>query len=165
MKSKLIYIIFLALPSLVVAQNFELIKPDVEVLKSQLINTNFAEDGVYLYLIENYKVESEKLEIEIYEYPDYSICGFKQDFQFGIRYSQSQCIEGGGMTSKLTLPKTTKTTAIQWIELISKVYENNNLQVWNKNKTSYVPSNGGAGCYYQLKENLTLTEIEIYCGC
>ena len=119
----------------------------------------------YLYLIRNYKAESEKLDIKKYDYPDYNICAFKQKFEHGIVYSEEQCREAGGITTKLTLPKTDKISIIQWVELI---FESSPMDIehgWNSEKTKFGPTDDGVGCYFEIKETENNTEIEMYCGC
>ena len=152
-------------PIFSIAQNFELIKPNVEELNVELKKTNFTQDVTYLYLNRNYKAESEKLDIKKYDYPDYNICAFKQKFEHGIVYSEEQCREAGGITTKLTLPKTDKKSIVQWVELIFKSSPMDIEHGWNSEKTKFGPTDDGAGCYFEIKETENNTEIDMYCGC
>ena len=165
MKSRFSTILFLIIPLLCIAQNFELNKPNVEELNAELKKTNYSQDVTYLYLNRNYKTESEKLEVKKNEYPDYSICAFKQKFEHGIVYSEEQCREAGGITTKLTLPKTDKESIIQWVELIFKSSPMDIEHGWNPEKTKFEPTDNGVGCYFEIKENKKNTEIDMYCGC
>ncbi|APU09685.1 hypothetical protein A5M85_05120 [Cellulophaga lytica] len=165
MKSSYIIILFLIFPIFGTAQNFELKKPNVEELNAELKKTNYSQDVTYLYLNRNYKTESEKLEIKKYDYPDYSICAFKQKFENGIVYSEEQCREAGGITTKLILPKTEKESLIQWVELIFKSSPMDIKHGWNSEKTKFGPTDNGAGCYFEIKETENNTEIDMYCGC
>tara|TARA_B100001063_G_C16548674_1_gene444954 strand:+ start:50 stop:547 length:498 start_codon:yes stop_codon:yes gene_type:complete len=165
MKSRFAILIFLILPIFGSAQDFELKKPNVEELNAELKKTNYTQDVTYLYLNRNYKSESEKLEVKKYDYPDYSICAFKQKFENGIVYSEEQCREAGGITTKLTLPKTDKKSLIQWVELIFKSSPMDIEHGWNSEKTKFGPTDDGAGCYFKIKETENNTEIDMYCGC
>jgi len=164
MKQTLKYI-FLIIPIFGIAQNFDLKKPNVAELSAELKKTNYTEDVTYLYLIRNYKTESEKLEVKKYDYSDYNICAFNQKFEHGIIYSEEQCKETGGITTKLTLPKTDKVSLIQWVELIYKSSPMDIEHGWNSEKTKFGPTDDGAGCYFEFKENKNSTEIKMYCGC
>ncbi len=147
------------------AQNFELKKPKVKELNSELKKTNYSQNVTYLYLNRNYKTESQKFEVKKYDYPDYSVCSFKQKFENGIVYSEEQCREAGGITSKLILPKTAKGSLIQWVELI---FESSPMDIkhgWNSDKTKFGPMDNGVGCYFEIKEIGKNTEIHMYCGC
>ena len=152
-------------PLFSIAQKFELIKPNVEELNAELKKTNFTQDVTYLYLNRNYKAESEKMDIKKYDYPDYNICAFTQKFEHGIVYSEEQCREAGGITTKLTLPKTDKKSIIQWVELIFKSSPMDIEHGWNSEKNKFEPTDNGAGCYFEIKETENNTEIEMYCGC
>ncbi|MBB4119925.1 hypothetical protein GGR32_002237 [Mesonia hippocampi] len=165
MKSRLSILLFLILPILGSAQDFELKKPNVEELNAELKKNNYSQDVIYLYLNRNYKAESEKLEVKKYSYSDYNICAFKQKFESGIVYSEEQCREAGGITTKLILPKTEKQSLIQWVELIFKSSPMNIEHGWNSDKTKFGPTDDGAGCYFEIKQTEKNTEIEMYCGC
>ncbi|MDH7448463.1 hypothetical protein [Aquimarina sp. 2201CG14-23] len=165
MKSRFAILIFLILPIFGNAQDFELKKPNVAELNAEMKKTNYTQDVTYLYLNRNYKVESEKLEVKKYDYPDYDICAFKQKFENGIVYSEEQCREAGGITTKLTLPKTDKQSLIQWVELIFKSSPMDIEHGWNSDKTKFGPTDNGVGCYYEIKETENNTKIDMYCGC
>ncbi|WP_299715133.1 hypothetical protein [uncultured Tenacibaculum sp.] len=165
MKKRLAIILFLTLSIFGNAQSFKLKKPNVTKLKSELKKINYTQEATYLYLNQNYKAESEKLEVKKYKYPDYSICAFKQRFENGIVYSEEQCKEAGGISSKLTLPKTEKQSLIQWIELI---FESSPMEMehrWNSDKTKFGPTDNGVGCYFKISETKNNTKIDMYCGC
>ena len=165
MKSRFLIILFLIFPIFGIAQNFELKKPNVAELNAELKKTNYTQDITYLYLNRNYKAESEKLEVKKYDYPDYSICAFKQKFEHGIVYSEEQCREAGGITTKLILPKTDNESLIQWIELIFKSSPMDIEHGWNSEKTKFGPTDDGAGCYFEIIETENSTAIDMYCGC
>ncbi|TCK64769.1 hypothetical protein DFQ05_2506 [Winogradskyella wandonensis] len=165
MKSRIVLILFLIIPLFGIGQNFELKKPIVAELNAELKKTNYSQDVTFLYLNRNYKAESEKLDVKKYDYPDYSICAFTQKFEHGIVYSEEQCKEAGGITTKLTLPKTDKKSIIQWVELIFKSSPMDIEHGWNSEKTKFGPTDDGAGCYFEIKETENNTEIEMYCGC
>ena len=110
-------------------------------------------------------MESEKLEVKKYDYTDYSICAFKQKFENGIVYTEEQCREARGITTKLTLPKTDKKRLIQWVELIFKSSPMDIEHGWNSDKTKFGPTGNGAGCYFEIIESKNNSEIEMYCGC
>ncbi|MGO3706907.1 MAG: hypothetical protein ACTJGD_03070 [Mesonia hippocampi] len=165
MKSRLSILLFLILPIFGSAQDFELKKPNVEELNAELKKNNYSQDVIYLYLNRNYKAKSEKLEVKKYSYFDYNICAFKQKFESGIVYSEEQCREAGGITTKLILPKTEKRSLIQWVELIFKSSPMNIEHGWNSDKTKFGPTDDGAGCYFEIKQTEKNTEIEMYCGC
>lgn len=165
MKPKWTIILLLVFPIFCIAQSFELKIPNVEGLRAELEKTNYAHDAVYLYLIRNYEAESEKLEVKKYDYPDYSICAFKQESEYGIIYSEEQCREAGGITTHLNLPKTDKESLIQWIELIYNSSPTDIEHGWNADKTKFGPTDNGAGCYYEITETENSTEMDMYCGC
>jgi len=164
MKSRFI-LLFLIFPIIGFAQNFQLKKPNSTELNAELEKTNYSQDAAYMYLIRNYKSKSEKIEVKKYDYPDYSICAFKQKFENGIVYSEEQCREAGGITSNLTLPKTDKESVVQWVELIFKSSQVDIEHGWNSDKTKFQPTDNGVGCYYEIKEKENSTEIDMYCGC
>ncbi|WBU87978.1 hypothetical protein [Cellulophaga omnivescoria] len=165
MKSRFVLILFLIIPLFGIGQNFELKKPNVAELNAELKKKNYSQDVTYLYLNRNYKTESKKLDVTKYDYPDYSICAFTQKFEHGIVYSEEQCREAGGITTKLTLPKTDKKSIIQWVELIFKSSSMDLEHGWNSEKTKFGPTDDGAGCYFEVRETENNTEIEMYCGC
>ncbi|GAA0744666.1 hypothetical protein GCM10009431_19020 [Gaetbulibacter jejuensis] len=165
MKSRYVIILLLIFPIFGIAQTFKLKKPNVTELNAELKKTNYTQDVTYLYLNRNYKAESEKLEVKKYNYPDFSICAFKQKFEHGIVYSEEQCREAEGITTKLILPKTEKQSLIQWVELIFKSSPMDIEHGWNLDKTKFGPTDNGAGCYFEIKETEKNTQIEMYCGC
>jgi len=165
MKSRFVLILFLIIPLFGIGQNFELKKPNVAELNAELKKTNYSQDVTYLYLNRNYKTESEKLDVKKYDYPDYSICAFTQKFEHGIVYSEEQCREAGGITTKLILPKTDNESLIQWIELIFKSSPMDIEHGWNSEKTKFGPTDDGAGCYFEIIETENSTAIDMYCGC
>jgi hypothetical protein len=165
MKLKFTIIIFLINPFFGIAQNFELKKPNVTELSERLKKINYSQNVTYLYLQRNYKVISKKLEIKKYDYSDYNVCAFKQKFEHGILYSEEQCREAGGITTRLNLPKTDRDSLIDWIELIFKSEQMDIKNVWNTEKTKFGPHDDGVGCYFEIKESENNTDIEMYCGC
>jgi len=165
MKSKILLLLLLVAPTLGIAQNFELRNPNVVELHVAMEKSNYTQEPTYLYLIRNYKVISEKTDLRKYNYADYNICAFTQTFEHGIVYSEEQCGETGGITTRLTLPKTERKSLIQWVELI---YESLPMDIehgWNSNKTKFGPTDDGAGCYFEITETEEHTEIDMYCGC
>ncbi|MFD2564805.1 hypothetical protein [Aquimarina rubra] len=160
-----IIILFLTLPILNFGQNFALKEPNVMELKAELKKNNNADDVVYVYLQRNYKQSSDKANVKNYEYTDYSICAFEQDFENEITYSVEKCREAGGISTTLILPKSKKSSVIKWIEQIFKSSPMDIEHGWNKEKTKYGPTDNGVGCYYEIKETENNTKIDMYCGC
>ena len=162
---KLKFIILFILPILGFGQDFALNEPKVAELKAELKKNNYSEDVVYVYLQRNYKQSSDKSNVKKYEYPDYSICAFEQNFENGITYSVEQCREAGGISTTLILPKTKKSSVIKWVEQIFQSSPMDIEHIWNKEKTKYGPTDNGVGCYYEIKETENNTKIDMYCGC
>ncbi|WP_282089645.1 hypothetical protein [Aquimarina algiphila] len=162
---RLVTIFTLIFPIFVIAQTFELKKPNVAELNEQLKTSNYSKNVVYLYLIHNYKPSSEKFDLIKRNFDSDNFCAFKQKFEYRISYSEAKCKEAGGETTKLILPKTNRESAIQWIELIFKSSPMDIDHGWNGEKTKYGPTDGGAGCYYEITDTEFNTKIGMYCGC
>ena len=127
--------------------------------------TNFAQDVIYMYLIRNYDSIAKKREIIYYDYSDYNICSFNQDFENEINYSIEQCREAGGTSISLVLPKTDRQSLTEWIELIFQSSPMDIEHSWNSYKTIFRPTDQGVGCYFEIKETESNTLLENYCGC
>tara|TARA_R110000751_G_scaffold94893_1_gene185294 strand:+ start:15522 stop:16016 length:495 start_codon:yes stop_codon:yes gene_type:complete len=164
MKNIFAIIIFL-FPIIIFSQNFKIAKPNATELNAEMKRTNFAEDVIYMYLNRNYDSIAKKREVIYYNYPDYSICSFNQNFENGINYSIEQCKEAGGISISLVLPKTDRESLNQWIELIFKSSPMDIEHSWNSDKSKFEPTDKGVGCYYEIKETESNTIVENYCGC
>lgn len=157
--------IFILIPILISAQEFKIAEPNVEELKAEMKRTKYAEDVIYLYLNRNFDSIAKKREVIYYNYPDFSICSFNQDFENGINYSIEQCREAGGISVSLTLPKTEKKSLVEWVERIFKSSPIDIEHGWNKDKSKFEPTDKGVGCYFEIKETERNTIVENYCGC
>ena len=164
MKNIFAVILFL-IPILTFSQNFKIAEPNVDELKAEIKRTNYSEDVIYIFLTRNYDSIANKRERIYYDYPDYSICSFNQDFENGINYSIEQCREAGGVSISLVLPKTGRQSLVKWIEGIFKSSPMDIEHGWNSDKSKYGPTDNGAGCYFEIKETDKNTIIENYCGC
>jgi len=147
------------------SQSFELPKPNVDELKSEIENSGNGFGVAYFYLIKNFDSISSKKEIKHFDYEVTKICSFNQNFEKGINYSLEKCTEAGGISISITLPKTKRQSVEQWIEQIFKTDSMDIEHGWNKNKTKFEPTDGGAGCYFEIKETKTNTIIKSFCGC
>tara|TARA_R110002012_G_scaffold320721_1_gene545205 strand:+ start:825 stop:1319 length:495 start_codon:yes stop_codon:yes gene_type:complete len=157
--------LLLIIPILTFSQDFKIAQPNIDVLKAEMKQTNYADDVIYLFLTRNYDSIAKKSEIIYYDYPDYSICSFNQDFENGINYSIEKCREAGGTSNYLVLPKTDRQSLVKWIE---GIFESSPMDIkhsWNLDKSKFGPTNNGAGCYFEIKETDKNTLVENYCGC
>lgn len=165
MKIKSIFLtLFLLFSFSCESQNFELAKPNVKQLKEQL-KDNSIQEIIYSYLINNYNILSEKFDVKNYNYPDYDVCSFKQNFQNEIIYSEEKCKEAGGITIEVIFPKTKKENLIHWVESIFKSYSMDIEHKWNSNRTKFEPSDKGVGCYFEITQTNKKSKIYNYCGC
>jgi|SRR5690606_9111755 len=162
---KLSVLLILIFPILTFGQSFKLPEPNVKELKDKMVKSDYTKEVVYLYLIQNFDTISKKREIINYDYPDYSICSFNQNFENDINYSLEKCKEAGGLSVLLMLPKTDRQSLIKWIELIYKSAPMDIEHTWNSSKTKFGPTDEGVGCYFEIKETERNTLIENYCGC
>ena len=143
---------------------FQLVTPDTVKIREQLIASDYNEEAIYYYLINNFKSVSELYDTVSFEWDTEAYCSFKKDFEFGIRYTIDECGEGGSNII-LTFPKVKRKEMKDWIETIHGIYEfEEDGNVW-KNNTMYVPEEEGAGCYYKIRDTATETFVTIYCGC
>lgn len=163
---KKILILILIVPFFSFGQEFEFKYINTDQLRKEIHLSDKEVDPIYIYLKNNYQSTSEKKNVQMYDYPDYSICSFQQEFNHLIKYSVKSCQEAGGITTIIEIPKNIKKSKlINWIE---KIYDLNLTDVtnsWNSNKTVYGPGDGEAGCYYEIKESQNTYLIENYCGC
>ena len=164
MKNTLITLLFI-IPFFTFSQDFKIVEPNIDELKAEVKGTNYSDDVIYLFLTQNYDSIGKKREIIYYDYPDYSICSFNQDFEKGINYSIEQCKEGGGASISLVLPKTNRHSLVKWIEAIFKSSPMDIPHGWNKDKSKFGPTDNGAGCYFEIKETNENTIVKNYCGC
>lgn len=111
---------FLLVPILTFSQYFKIAEPNVDELQAEIKRRNYSEDVIDLSLTRNYDSISKKQKRNYYDYPDYSICSFYQDFENGINYSIKQWRETGGASISLVIPKTDRLNLINWIEGIFK---------------------------------------------
>ncbi|WP_053990045.1 hypothetical protein [Mangrovimonas sp. TPBH4] len=157
--------ILFIIPILTFSQDFIIAQPNIDELKAEMKRTNYADDVIYLFLNLNYDSISKKREITYYDYLDYSICSFNQDFENGINYSIEQCKEAGGATISLVLPKTKRESLVKWIEGIFKSSPMDIQHGWNLDKSKFGPTDNGAGCYFEINETNENTLVKNYCGC
>ena len=162
LKTNLLVVFFL--PVLCFAQNFELKIPDIRKIENTRTEGKYHNEDIYTYLMLNYKPVSEKIDIKYLDFPDYNMCSFAQNFEYGITYFTDSCIEAGGEIVRVTFPKIPKEELTAWIE---KIYNNNETikNYWSKDKLSYVPEGEGAGCHYKIIEGENKWTVEVYCGC
>ncbi len=157
--------LFFLIPIFIFSQDFEIAKPKVEALKAEIKRTNYTKDAIYLYLTQNYDSIAQKQEEIYFDFPDYGICSFSQDFKNGINYSIQKCREAGGVSISLVLPKTNRQSLVKWIEGIFESSLMNIEHGWNVDKSKFGPTDNGAGCYFEIKETDKNTIVENYCGC
>lgn len=162
---RFILIFLIAFPILSFSQAFRLLEPNTQKLNEELRKLNYSEDVIYLYLIHNYDSISRKLNVFRYDFPDYSVCAFDQEFANGIHYSIEQCKEAGGVAVSLVLPKADRKSVIKWVELIFESAPIDIEHGWNEDMTKFQPLDNGVGCYFEIKETANKTIIENYCGC
>lgn len=147
------------------AQQFEL-KP---VDKSKIANSlakGETEDEFYLYLVLNYRAVGEMTSVKYdTDFENKPLCAFTRKFESGITYKVNKCGEATGTEMIVTLPKTDITKVKKWIEQLYSISGNQIKNVWDKSGFTYQPDDGGAGCYYNIKQIHNKTTIKSYCGC
>jgi hypothetical protein len=165
MKNLISTFIFLIFTSLTFGQDFIPIEPNVIKLQEQ-ISSGENTEVIYNYLINNYKMTSEKSDLEYYEWDKSEICAFTQEFENGIKYSVFECKEAGGISVDLELPKIKRTELMKWIE---KIYEVDKMEidqnVWKEDNSKFEPKEVNPGCYFEIKEKNSTTLVKLYCGC
>lgn len=165
MKNLILIFIFLSFSNITFGQNFTLTEPNVSKLKKQ-ISTGQNTEVIFHYLSNNYKPNSEKSDLEYYDWDKSKLCAFTQGFENEIKYSVSECKEDGGIFVDLELPKMERTELISWIE---KIYEVDKMDidqnVWKENNSKFEPKEINPGCYFEIKEEDNRTLVELYCGC
>ncbi len=145
-------------------QQFNLKHPNVKKLR-----TNVEKNGtknmklIELYLNNNYKATSDKLDIKLDPDFDNMECGYTKKYQFGIVFTTNSCGEASPLTESITFPKTSLEKLKKWIENIYKADLNDIPNTWKDNK--YIPKDDGVGCYYTIKQQPNKSIIEIWCGC
>ncbi|MCA0931268.1 hypothetical protein LCM02_02315 [Lutimonas saemankumensis] len=165
MKNLIFTFIFFILSSLTFGQDFIPIEPNVIKLQEQ-ISSGENTEVIFNYLINNYKMTSEKSELEYYEWDKSKVCAFTQEFENGIKYSVFECKEAGGISVDLELPKINRAELMKWIE---KIYEVDKMDidqnVWKEDNSKFEPKEVNPGCYFEIKEKNNKTIVELYCGC
>lgn len=147
------------------SQEFELKNPNIEKLREQ-VKTDFKNEGIYFYLINNYNPTSELYEKEFYEWEKESICSFKRDFENNIKYSIFQCKEAGGILVNVEFPKISREKLMSWIEQMYEIDKMDiDVNVWKENNSKFEPSEINPGCYYKITEKENSTIVDLYCGC
>jgi hypothetical protein len=165
MKKLIFILIFFYFSNEISSQNFKLKEPNIFNLKEQL-KTNSDTNVIFNYLINNYKTISEKTNLEYHELNDSQLCGFKQEFENGIKYTISECKEASGVFIELELPKIKRSELKKWIEIIYKIDKTEeDKNVWKNNNSKFEPKEVEPGCYYKIEEKNKKTFIELYCGC
>jgi len=163
---KSIPILFLLLFTTVgLTQELTLPKVNFKLIQKEYENSGYSEELIYLYLSNTFDSLDIKRDTVFYNYPDYSICSFSQDFEYGIRYNIEQCKEAGGVSVVVVLPQSEQSSIIDLIETLYKVDRTEIENEWNKEKSKYRPRDEGVGCYYEIIDQENSTVIKNYCGC
>jgi len=150
---------------LIADEIFALTEPNIVKLKGQ-IKLGQSTAVIYNYLSNNYEPAGEKFEVEYYDWDKSKICSFSQEFKTGIKYSEFECKEAGGITVELELPKINRKHLMNWIERIYEVDKMNiGPNVWKNDNTKFEPKEVNPGCYYKIEEKENSTLVELYCGC
>jgi len=149
------------------AQNIELPKPDSLSINNSMVESEYGIDlVVYIYLIENFNSKTEKFDLEYFDWDKEKICGFKQEFEDGIKYTNWKCKEAGGISVNIEFPKMKREDLMEWVEQINGLIEwKTSGNVWKENNSKFEPKVVEPGCYYEIKESINKTIVEIYCGC
>ena len=162
----LLTLLFASISIICNGQGFELAIPNSTELKEELRNRqDYVGDPIYLYLLRNYKPTSDQMDAKNYEFPDYSICSFTQNFENEIVYKTEHCQEGKGISCTLILPKMSRENLERWIE---GIYQSDSMAIphdWNEDRSEFRPLDSGAGCYYEIIEEENRTIVKSYCGC
>lgn len=86
---------------------------------------------------------------------------WEQYFEDSILYRERD-IEEIGSEITIVFPNYDKEEVVKYINWFCRSEDNK----WNKDKTSYIPKEEGAGCYYEIKLNdKKQYYIHNYCGC
>lgn len=160
----IITVVFTFFTTGLIAQNLP--KPDSAKINNQLETNRYENAAIYYYLVNNFKSNTDKFEIEYYEWDSTSICSFRQNFEYGIKYTVWQCKEAGGITETIEFPQTDKEEIKQWVEqmyLITKSENDDN--IWKEGDTKFEPREITPGCYYEINKQDNKTIVELYCGC
>ncbi|NQY06378.1 MAG: hypothetical protein HRT68_09395 [Flavobacteriaceae bacterium] len=161
-----IYLDLLLLFSLnTTSTDFNLVMPNNEKIQEQLLESDYQEEAIYYYLINNFKTVSEIYATQFFEWDTNTLCTYTQDFENSIQYSIYECGESGS-NLKVTFPKMQKENLMKWVEKIHAVYEmEENSNVWKEKNTRYEPEFLEPGCYYEILETENSMSVQIYCGC
>jgi hypothetical protein len=146
-------------------QSFKLKQPNVKNLrlaveKNEAVSTKLLQ----LYLDNNYKTTSKKLNIKLDPDFDNKECGYTKKYEFGIVFTTFSCGEASPVIKSIKFPKTNLSELKKWVENIYKVDLTDVPNKW-KDKYKYIPKDDGVGCYYTIKQTKTNSTIEIWCGC
>lgn len=165
MKIFLPTLLFVLFSNLIFGQSFKLIEPNISKLKEQ-ISSGQNTKVIHHYLNNNYKLTSEKYDLEYYEWDKSMLCAFTQKFENEIKYSVFECKEAGGITLELELPKMERKELMKWIE---KIYEVDKMDIdqniWKEDNSKFEPTEANPGCYFKIEERARTTFVELYCGC
>ncbi len=159
-----IYIFLLLFLIISCKQEFELKKPNPDLMLKMQKKDNNALDLFYHYMVINYDSVSNKMDVKKLEVRDYRICSFSQKFDYNIEFSTESCEVSGGLKMLIKFPKVTKDQIIEWIELINASMLSEIQYYWNIEKTEYKPDDDQTGCYYELQEDDNQWNIIIWCG-
>ena len=103
-----IYLDLLLLFSLnTTSTDFNLVMPNNEKIQEQLLESDYQEEAIYYYLINNFKTVSEIYATQFFEWDTNTLCTYTQDFENSIQYSIYECGESGS-NLKVTFPKMQK---------------------------------------------------------
>lgn len=158
-------LILLLIASAGFSQEFQLPLIKSDHIHDKYQKSGYSNDLIYLYLTSALDSINRKKEVIFYDYPDYSICSFNQDFEYGINYSLEQCREAGGASIVLILPKTKRQSLVRFVEELYKIDRTEVENEWNADQTKFQPRDKGVGCYYEIVEQEKSTMLKNYCGC
>ncbi|MCV9387296.1 hypothetical protein [Reichenbachiella ulvae] len=147
------------------SQEFQMPQIKTDQIQDEYEKAGYSDDLIYLYLTNTLDSVERKKEVIFYDYPDYSICSFNQDFEYGINYSFEQCREAGGASIVMILPKTDRQSLVRFVEELYKIDRTEIENEWNTEQTKFQPKDKGVGCYFQIIEQEKCTMLKNYCGC
>jgi hypothetical protein len=107
------------------------------------------------------KYLGKKSEHIIERYDSKSFCSKEYEFKTGIRYKTNSCNETS-IEAEIIFPNYSKIEVVKFVEWFFEDGYNK----WNKSKTRYQPKeDGGAGCYFEIKELKGKIILSYSCSC
>lgn len=140
------------------AQSFIPAAADTAELRSLWESNQYRYSKGYYYLKTYYNFKEERDSVQFMYPSDEEPCGFIETFAQGLEYRLQSCDKEGGGTERLRFPKMKLEEAQKFIRLLFYTKDN----TW---KDDYHYHADGAGCYYDIIQNESFTEIRIWCGC